>query len=154
MTTNQRADVRRRSKPGDMVLVEWDDAHQHEGWHDIDDRIEENSFFRCETVGWLVHEDERKVVIATSVAESRMSVRIESDISLSSVITIPRGCITGMRSLSVGKEWARPRRFPSLAALPEPLRTEMMKPPTEAEESVADKMEALKNEVEAPGDGK
>jgi hypothetical protein len=46
------------------VEVEWVDSHGMEGWHPTDDAVALLDKLRCRSVGYLVADDERGVVIA------------------------------------------------------------------------------------------
>ena len=45
-----------------LVLVEWEDSHQSRGWEELSEIRDEVAV--CRSVGWLVHDGERAVVIA------------------------------------------------------------------------------------------
>lgn len=73
--------------PHPLVLVEWLDAHTVDPWTSFDDLMDHDTM-ECETVGWLLKEDDKSVV----VVPHRTTVLGESQGS--GVIEIPRGCVT------------------------------------------------------------
>ena len=89
-----------------VVLVEWEDSAQAlPKWQWLDD-IEEPSIVRCQSVGWLVHEDGRELRLAVSLGgndaeyqaagiiaiPARSVLKVEPLINASSPSPIPLAC--------------------------------------------------------------
>ncbi len=54
---------------GPLLRVVWLDSTGWSRWTDLDDFLAEQvpkESCRCETVGWLVHEDKEKLIVASS----------------------------------------------------------------------------------------
>ena len=70
-----------------LVLIEWVDSTSMGGWTDNDDM----DLCECETVGFLLKEDKKKVIVAQSISDgaTRYCDRFG----------IPRGCIKSIRKL-------------------------------------------------------
>lgn len=76
--------------PGKIVLIDWVDSNCIHGWRPDD--CKDDTFANCRSVGILKYADDEKVTIALG----------ESDCdSVFETITIPRGCIKGMKFLRV-----------------------------------------------------
>jgi len=74
-----------------LVMVEWDDAESTSDWMGADTFKAER--LACRSVGWLLEDLDRYVVVAGTVAYQAGSDDVRC------VMTIPRGCIRTMRRL-------------------------------------------------------
>jgi len=52
-----------------IVRITWIDACSEVGWTALSD-IKTNSIITCQTVGWLISEDRKQVVVTTTFAEN------------------------------------------------------------------------------------
>jgi hypothetical protein len=75
------------------VYVEWEDSSSHStgfgGWtpiRDVIETMEEHSTFKCFTIGWLVHEDEKSITVAHTVAPVNNSVNEPMTIPKSAIL--------------------------------------------------------------------
>lgn len=64
-------------------LIKWDDARSFNGWHDINDDFQPA---KCVSVGWVVFEDDNKLVLVGTINHT--------DDNLGDPWVIPVGCIT------------------------------------------------------------
>ena len=64
-----------------VVFILWDDAEADNTWKDAKERCKVKE---CKTIGFLLHEDERQVVVTNTLAY---------DIDISGDIAIPKGMI-------------------------------------------------------------
>lgn len=50
----------------ELVWIRWIDASQRAGWHELDDaiRVAADGSLECESVGWVIREDEDSVSLA------------------------------------------------------------------------------------------
>ncbi len=71
------------------VYVKWDDASSRSSWEDLDDYDPKQ--YIAETIGFLVKEDEKRVIIAGTVCKDHNR---GSDFT-----TIPRGMILEMHKI-------------------------------------------------------
>lgn len=78
------------SSPLPLVLVEWYDAEYNTGWHSLKD-IKDCKFSICQTVGWLVEDDNNEGV--------RLVMTVSGDDYIGN-IDIPAGCIRSIEHLS------------------------------------------------------
>lgn len=77
-----------------LVLVTWNDAVElGAGWHDLKD-IEKHNVTACKSVGWLVHKDEKRIIIMSTVEGK------ENEISGGGVHAIPTDWCTSIQNLS------------------------------------------------------
>jgi len=86
----------KKIKVGDLVFITWEDAFHPEncGWYskgDVDDFVSDSQY-QCESVGWILHQDERMVTVH--------SMRSGNIGSVSHIQRIPRGCILRIKKLS------------------------------------------------------
>ena len=78
-----------------MVRVTWLDARDTEtGWLPIKD-ILNSPLAMCQEVGWMVHNNEEKVIIMRSYSKDK------EDISGGGAIAIPKGWVTKIEYLEV-----------------------------------------------------
>ena len=77
-------------KKGKLILVEWNDSHFTPGWRPDD--CKGDDIAHCRTVGILKIEDDEKVTVAFGDSDSGCVME---------TITIPKGCITGIRKLRI-----------------------------------------------------
>lgn len=76
-----------------LQLIEWHDSCAVDGWQATNDSFPDLTL--CQTVGWLVGEDEASVKLACSI-----SVPGEKhDDQVGGIWVIPRACITKRRTL-------------------------------------------------------
>lgn len=77
--------------PFRLVVVRWLDAYSEDGWaaHDATDVTAEHEIL---TVGYVVHESPRYLVIAGTVGR-----RTDGKFDVSGVMGIPKGCIVGQK---------------------------------------------------------
>ena len=64
-----------------VVFILWDDAEADNTWKDAKERCKVKE---CKTIGFLLHEDERQVVVTNTLAY---------DMDISGDIAIPKGMI-------------------------------------------------------------
>lgn len=90
-----------------LVLVDWIDPHSDAGWkdpHEIEETYAKD--FSCKTVGWLLREDAKKVMIASSLTAEQIG----------DLFVIPRRCIDSITPLNADStvplptKAAKPRR--------------------------------------------
>ena len=83
-----------------LVLLTWKDAQESDGtWTDMED-IKKHSLATCQEAGWLVHQDEEKVI----VMRSRI---VEEDDEIKeggAFIAIPSTWIIDIKNLEVVKD--------------------------------------------------
>lgn len=85
-----------------MVLIHWLDAeHPEADWIHKED-MAAGPDLGVETCGFLVYEDKTRVRVAVSVAS-----RDREGEQYAGTMTIPRGCITSMRTISEPKKSRR-----------------------------------------------
>ena len=77
-------------RPGPMVEVEWIDSGGREGWHDLQFALDSLDRFGCISVGYLIADDERGVVIAQGTGELG---------TILSSMAIPRACVVAVHRL-------------------------------------------------------
>ena len=53
-----------------LICVTWEDHYSHQGWQDIP---MESPEYLATTVGWVVYEDKKKVVLAQSIADNAIA---------------------------------------------------------------------------------
>ena len=68
--------------------VKWLDSVGHQGWFVLE-QAEEKEPVVCESLGWLVYKDNKKLVLAISASEEMRNV--------SAPLVIPMGCILEIR---------------------------------------------------------
>ena len=78
-----------------IVIITWIDAETTHGWQDNSDT--DTSHTEVLTIGFLISEDEKSVVVASSV----------SDTSNNSRMKIPRGMILSMTEIAAPKKTVR-----------------------------------------------
>lgn len=70
------------------VYIEWYDAYERYGWLRTDDAIEDcNPMMICKTTGWLVDENEKRIIVSHSYNE----------ICVMGSLHIPVACIKTIR---------------------------------------------------------
>lgn len=71
-----------------VVRVHWNDTATYSGWTSLDEikAIVEDKPVMIETVGWLIHQDEDQILVASSVSKFKAS----------EIIRIPSSCIVDM----------------------------------------------------------
>ena len=80
----------------DLVLIEWEDSRQPSGsWkhlagHPVWDAV------KCASVGWLVHDDDQKKVLAPNMGD----IDDASNMQLSGEIVIPTCCVLRIARLN------------------------------------------------------
>lgn len=100
----------------DLVLIEWEDSRQpssawkhlaeHPVWYAV----------KCASVGWLVHDDDQKKVLAPNMGD----IDDASNMQLSGEIVIPTSCVLRISRLNEtsSRQSARrsaPARLPKLS---------------------------------------
>lgn len=68
------------------VIVEWEDASAESGWRSMEGPF---TLSNCLTIGWLIHEDAKMVVIAGSFDPANVHVN--------QIMMIPRGMVVSMK---------------------------------------------------------
>jgi hypothetical protein len=53
-----------------LEMITWEDHYSHQGWQDIP---MESPEYLATTVGWVVYEDKKKVVLAQSIADNAIA---------------------------------------------------------------------------------
>jgi len=92
---NEKLDMDIDIKKVPMVRITWLDARDTEtGWLDIKDVVNA-PLATCQEVGWMVHNNEEKVIIMRSYS------RDKDEISGGGAIAIPKGWITKIEYLEV-----------------------------------------------------
>ena len=76
----------KKLKYGDLLKVSWDDIVSVESWISEED-AQEVKPAGCISVGWLISNETEVIRLAATV----------SDLQESSVIVIPKGCITAIK---------------------------------------------------------
>lgn len=80
----------------DLVLIEWEDSRQpssawkHLAGHPVWDAV------KCASVGWLVHDDDQKKVLAPNMGD----IDDASNMQLSGEIVIPTSCVLSINRLA------------------------------------------------------
>ena len=70
--------MKHSAKVGDAVLVEWEDSYGcSSSWEDLgENESREPEHMRCRSIGWLVRQSKRNVVIVPHLAENeRMGIK-------------------------------------------------------------------------------
>ena len=80
---------RKSRQPGRIVIVDWEDAHNSDGWVDVDQLTGELPVAR--SIGWVILESKKSITIAPSVMFDTGIKGILDRVA--DEITIPRGCI-------------------------------------------------------------
>ena len=71
-----------------LVFVEWiDSTEYHTGWTPLDE-AEDADLLSIATVGFLLHEDDQKLVLSHTVGP------LDEPEQCMSLLSIPKGCIT------------------------------------------------------------
>lgn len=68
-----------------LVLVVWHDAITQDGWESISAAVAESDLRRVESVGFVIRQTEREIVLAQSIGDQELTGRI----------TIPLAWVTG-----------------------------------------------------------
>lgn len=85
-----------------LVLIEWVDSAQPLGrWLLLSD-YERQTAIHCQSVGWLIQDDELK-----AIAPNMGEVHDPDNIQASGIIRIPACAVTRMVRLTKGREFAR-----------------------------------------------
>ncbi len=80
----------------DLVLIEWEDSRQPNGaWKHLAERPVWDAV-KCASVGWLVHDDEKKKVLAPNMGD----IDDASNMQLSGEIVIPTSCVLSVKRLT------------------------------------------------------
>ena len=74
-----------------LVVVTWDDAARDSEWHYSDEEFQEFTPSVCVSVGWLVHRDERRIVLARDTDPEHSSS--------GALLVIPRGWETKVEEI-------------------------------------------------------
>ena len=91
-----RIEKTKDAKSPTAILVEWEDSVQVDpSWQWVDE-IDHVPVATCQSVGWLLHRDERQITLAVSIGTSR------DRLQASGVITIPVRAIIKLTCLSSG----------------------------------------------------
>ena len=81
-----------------LVLIKWQDSAQPvAAWQYISD-IDDRSVVECQSVGFLIHDDDSVKVLAPNVGDFD-----GAHAQASGIIRIPTKCVTEIRRLSVGR---------------------------------------------------
>jgi len=92
---NEKLDMDIDIKKVPMVRLTWRDARDTEtGWLDIKDVINA-PLAVCQEVGWMIHNNEEKVIIMRSYSKDK------DDISGGGAIAIPKGWVSKIEYLEV-----------------------------------------------------
>jgi hypothetical protein len=81
------------------VLVVWEDIHQSCEWTD-NDGVKAHHTKTCYTTGWIRETTKTELKIATSIILGKSRKDDSSD-----VISIPRGCITQIKTLKTSGDY-------------------------------------------------
>lgn len=81
-----------REQEYELRLVEWIDSSGMPGWNDYDE-TDNHGFSRCESVGFVVREDETQVMLAAGIDHQHGNV--------CDVTSIPKVAITSEKTLKV-----------------------------------------------------
>lgn len=81
-------------RPGPLVEVEWIDITGQNGWHDIEVARKQRDLGQCFSVGHLVDDDERGVLLVTSWGDFGL---------VGDSMAIPRHAIVAVRRLVYGR---------------------------------------------------
>ena len=85
-------------KNSKLVEITWRDAYTLDGWHtwkELVDKVGKGEL--CKTVGWLVIEDDLRVVLVTSVGIDFV------DAEVGSAWVIPKGMVEAIRVIEEAK---------------------------------------------------
>ena len=77
-----------------LLEIKWTDSCATEGWSKLHNH-EDDNISQCVSVGWLVHETDRKLVIASHIDLGWG----DKDPSMQGVIHIPRAAVTARLTL-------------------------------------------------------
>lgn len=83
----------RLAAPGEIVMIEWDDAVASDGWAAVEDV---DHLQRCFSVGTVIVEDSKRIILAGSWGRND-----EGTIETNSRIIIPAGFVVSRRVISV-----------------------------------------------------
>lgn len=81
-----------------MVVVRWDDIYTKSGWHPIDE-ADKSYGCPCETMGWLVTESDRYIIVAGSIG-SLDSTDDKPNLA-GDITTIPKSVVRDIMELEV-----------------------------------------------------
>jgi hypothetical protein len=56
-----------------LVYVEWEDAEHEGGWSDLAEEVL-HRLGTIASIGWLIHEDKQRIVVASSVARGSLQI--------------------------------------------------------------------------------
>lgn len=80
-----------------LLLIEWLDSSQAEGWLFIDEDEHVNDPLNCISVGWLIQESDEALSITSSLAEM-----VDGDpLQVNGILTIPKCCVLGRTELEL-----------------------------------------------------
>jgi hypothetical protein len=80
----------------DLVLIEWEDSRQPNGaWKYLSGHPSWDSV-KCASVGWLVHDDKQKKVLAPNMGD----IDDANNMQLSGEIVIPTSCVLSIKKLT------------------------------------------------------
>lgn len=76
-----------------MVLVKWIDSGGDGRWLNRNDILEHGGLASCESVGWLIHEDDEKIILGLSLNRSTQNDDVQGymaipKVAVSSVIDL------------------------------------------------------------------
>jgi len=83
-------------------MVEWLDSGRVDGWEDAQDAVRSalDDPLVCHSVGWLMHEDEQRIIV---VPTRKFPFRPGTGELLSKLV-IPSCAVLSMRALTVGRK--------------------------------------------------
>ena len=88
--------MKKKKLPCPIIEVAWVDSEHDAGWSTLTEVIEEQSkTLECRTCGFLIHEKDDRIVLATSVG---MAVG-DDDEQISAYLTIPKASILWIKGL-------------------------------------------------------
>jgi len=77
-----------------ILYVKWVDALSSVGWEEIDPVVKQFGAVECESIGYLLHEDDEQIILAATVSEKESNSRI----------AIPKGWIKSRRVIKCPKK--------------------------------------------------
>lgn len=80
-----------------LVMIEWEDSHGDGVWHVLAGEVEDRALV-CRSVGWLLLEGKRAVVVAPHINEAEPGVPLQA----CGVMTIPTRAVLRIIDLSPG----------------------------------------------------
>lgn len=80
-----------------LFYIEWNDAVTDSGWANS---TEEHTLHRCKSVGWLIKENRKEIVLAGDISDPQDEV---DGIDVNRRIAIPKAWIVLRRKLKIPK---------------------------------------------------